>query len=167
MTENSSLGVDDIKLLMGHYQNTMQMTTILQEQQKQLITLQKDIIKKQDSLIDKQAENGNQLKAIAEKMEGYIVAIQRLNETIQNSCDALDDSIQAQLTSDREIFSRWKVDVVKQHSGINKNVYIGWGILTTIIISLVGMLISIYDKFSLLKEIHTILNHLAVYFNIG
>jgi len=162
MPDTSSLSADDIKLLMGNYQNIIQMNTILLEQQKNLIAAQKDAEKKQESIMTKQNDASNELKRITDKLAEYSSAIRDTNKSMKESSTTISETLQ----SSNDNFSSWKVDVLKQHDTINRNVYITWGAIATVVLTLVGLLVNAYNKFIVLDQIHHILKQLVQYFHL-
>lgn len=162
-----SLSSEDIKLLMGNYQNIIQMSTILLEQQKQLLSIQNQVLQKQEILTSDQNVTHTQLGGVNEKLEGCIKNIQSTHDTIQTSCVNIDKSISDKLTDTKQQVQELKIDTVKQHASINKNVYIAWVGTGTIILALVGLLISIFDKYNTIDKIFEIVNQLSHYFSLS
>ena len=164
---DSSLSPEDLKLLMGNFQNIIQMNTILVEQQKNLITAQNRILEKQDQITTKQNSTCNQLSKIADKLDECANNLKLTNDSIQNSCASIDTHISTKLDDTSKNVEAWKLDVVKQHSSINKNVYIAWGGMVTVILGLIGLLISAYERSGVITQIHETLQQLAQYFHLG
>lgn len=164
---DSSLSSEDLKLLMGNFQNIIQMNTILVEQQKNLISVQNQILQKQDVITTKQNTVCNKLAKIADKLDEYSNNLKDTNDSIQKSCVNIDTHISEQLTNNAKSVENWKVDVVKQHSAINKNVYIAWGGMVTVILGLIGLLIAAYERSAVITQIHEILQQLSQYFHLG
>ena len=164
---DSSLSPEDLKLLMGNFQNIIQMNTILIEQQKSLISAQNQVIQKQDQITNKQNTTCIQLDKIATKLSECADNLKATNESIQTSCGNIDNHISGQLAETNKSVESWKLDVVKQHSSINKNVYIAWGGMVTIIIGLLSLLIAAYERFGIINQIHQTLQQLVQYFHLG
>jgi len=119
---------DDIFLLLESYKNNIELSSTLLEQQRQLLTKQEELIKKQDSACD-------DLKEVLKKSDQC--AINSLN-------------IQAKVLESQTLI---KTDMLKDNNKIHTNMYIQLGCLFTIIISLIGLLITLFEKFSYIKAI--------------
>lgn len=166
MPDKSALTPEDIRLIMGNYQNVIQMNTILIEQQKQLLELQKQVLTKQDTISTNQNQAGGELKDIANKLDVCANASSDTNKSIQSSCEKLGDSLDNQLKSNEDKIDNLNVDLIKQHSGINKNIYIAWGGMASIVLGLVTLLLGMYERFEMLDDIQHLLENLAQYFNV-
>jgi hypothetical protein len=163
-TNDSPLKVGDLKLLMDNYQNVVQLNTILLEQQKKIIELQKELISKQEIASGKQDRICDRLDSVAEKLAICIDKIEKTNDVIYAACEGIEKNIISRVDHVDDSFSNFKLDTVKQHSGINKNVYIAWVGSATIIIALITLLISVFGKLDMIKEIHELVHELVKYF---
>lgn len=167
MSESSSLSLSDIKLLMENYQNMIQLNTILLEQQKQLIELQHQVLKKQDLIISGQNTTIEKLNSIVNKLENCTKNLQEINQEIKESYSNIGHDMTSQFQKTEDKDTDWKLDVVKQHSGINRNIYIAWGGMVAIILGLISLLVNTYEKFSVLENINELLDKLISYFKLG
>lgn len=159
--ELKHLNKEDLFLLMESYRNMITMNSTLVEQQKQIIGLQNNIIKKQDEISIKQTQSCDQLKVITEKLGQCADNLSKTNENVQTSCSNLDKSISTNLSSIKDKVGESKLDLTKQHSGINTRIYVAMGAMATIIIALVALSTGLIDRFELLKDIHSILQTIA------
>lgn len=162
--DDAALKVSDLKLLMDNYQNVVQLNTILLEQQKKIIELQKDVISKQEIASAKQVRICDRLDTVAEKLGTCIDKLEKTNDVIYAACEDIERNIIKRVDHVDDSFSNFKLDTVKQHSGINKNVYIAWIGTGTIILALVGLLVTVIGKFELLKEVHELVHQLVTHF---
>ena len=165
--DHSSLASTDIMLLMENYQNIMQMNTILQQQQKQLIDLQNKLLYTQSDIAKTQTDTVNQINKIVEKMADCACNIQDISKILKSSFNNIEDSVLTKIEESDKSVDAWRVDTIKQHNSINKNVYITWGVMCTIIIGGIGLLITSYEKFSSLDQIINLLHQLIKYFQLG
>ena len=154
-------------LLMENYQNIMQMSTIVQQQQNQLIALQNKLATKQDSIAQKQDDSIHEMDKIAASIKVCSDNLAITNQSIITCCKSIEDIIGAKFEYLDISLNEWKVDNVKQHSAINRNVYIAWGAMGTIVLGVIALLITAYEKFALLDDVHKLLNQLIQYFHLG
>lgn len=167
MNDQRPLASTDIMLLMENYQNIMQMNTILQQQQKQLIDLQNKLVDKQEQILKDQGEVVRELASIGDKLLVCSKNLEETNKSIKNCCDNMEQSISGKLTSMNKGDEAWRLDVVKQHAGINKNVYVAWGAMGTIVLGTIALLITAYEKYAILEEVSKLINQLVQYFHLG
>jgi hypothetical protein len=161
---NSALKISDLKLLMDNYQNVVQLNTILLEQQKKIIELQQQIMTKQEAETKNQERTCDRLDSVVEKLRICIEKLEKTNDVIYAACEDIERNIIKRVDHVDDSFTRFSVDTVKQHSGINRNVYVAWIGTGTVIVALVGLLITVFGKFELLNDVHDLLNKLVTYF---
>jgi len=167
MSNHSSLASTDIMLLMENYQNIMQMSTIVQQQQNQLIALQNKLIIKQDTISQRQEDAIRELASITDKIKTCSDNLEITNKSIIACCKSIEDAMGTKIDLVKTDIDDWKVDVVKQHGTINRNVYIAWGTMATIVLGFVALLVTAYEKFALLDKMNEILNQLVQYFHLS
>ena len=167
MSDHSSLASTDIMLLMENYQNIMQMSTIVQQQQNQLITLQNKLVVKQDTISQRQDDAIRELTTITDKIKECSDNLAKTNESIKACCKTMEDVMGAKIDLVKTDIDDWKVDVVKQHGTINRNVYIAWGTMATIVLGVIALLVTAYEKFALLDKMNEILIQLVQYFHLS
>jgi len=132
MAENDNkLSRDDLFLLLESYKNTIQLNTTLCEQQKQ-------ILNKQNLVCDSITKILNEIKYLVKiNTEIDYKGNQKLVvDGIGNVKDKVDD---VNNTVKLE-FSTHKMDVIKDHSGITIKLYIAFGGMISIIITLIGII---------------------------
>jgi hypothetical protein len=161
---DSALKVGDLKLLMDNYQNVVQLNTILLEQQKKIIELQKELISKQETTSGNQVRVCDRLDSVVEKLKICIDKLEKTNDVIYAASEAIEKNIISRVDHIDDSFSDFKLDTTKQHSGINKNVYIAWVGSATIIIALITLLISVFGRLDMIKEIHELVHQLVTHF---
>ena len=152
--EFKHLNKDDLFLLMESYRNMIQMHSTLVEQQKQIMDLQHDIIKKQDSISMKQTQSCGQLEKVVDRIEESASNLGKINESVTTGLTDVNTNI-----------GNNKLEFTKQHSGINTKIYVSMGAMATIVISLVALSIGLLDKYDLLQEIYEMVKDLTTYFN--
>lgn len=170
----SSLSPGDLKLLMGNFQNIIQMSTILVEQQKQLLESQQRVIGNQDGINTNQNEAYKQLMTMTNKLSECADHLDETNESMKNLFSTLQTTISNDLStitgklntaSTKHI--TWEKDVAKQHTAINKNVYVAWVGMGTLVLGLIGLLITAYERSDILKDIFEIVKEISQYFHLG
>jgi len=164
---HSPLVSTDIMLLMENYQNIMQMNTILQQQQKQLIDLQNKLLYTQNDISKTQVDTINQIDKMVDKLADCARNIQDISNILKDSFDNIEDSIMIKLEYNDKSVSDLKIDNIKQYNSINKTMYGAWVVMGGIVIAIVGLFITSYEKFSSLDKIHDLLQQLVKYFQLG
>lgn len=162
--ENSILKVSDLKLLMDNYQNMIQLNTIILEQQKKIIELQQQVMSKQETASKNQERTCDRLDSVVEKLGICIEKLEKTNDVIYAACEGIEQNIIKRVDHVDDSFSSFAIDTTKQHSGINKSVYIAWVGTGTVIVALVSLLITVFGKFELLSEVHDLVNQLVTHF---
>lgn len=166
-TELHHLNKDDLFLLMESYRNMIQMHATLLEQQKQIIELQNSIVSKEDDISSNQRETINKTNEILDKLNVYSLNLKDMNKNLLSSSSDIEKSILAKLDNMKDKIGTNQTDVTKQHTNINTRIYVAMAGSATIIIALIGLLVTFSDKLSLLKEIHIMLKAISDYFGLG
>jgi len=165
--ENIYLHLSDLKLLMENYQNVVQLNTILLEQQKQIVDLQKEVVKNQENISKNQTDIYEKINAILPS------GFKETNENIESSYKSLDsamhgrfDATVIKVENTKSAVDTVKLDMVKQHSGITNKLYVALVGSAVIIISLLSLLITTYEKFKIMDNVHIMINKIMVFFKI-
>lgn len=164
--EFNHLNKEDLYLLMESYRNMIQMHSTLAEQQKTIIELQNEIMNKQEKLSSKQSTSCDQLEKISKELEGCSANLTKANDNIISSSGRIDKSISTEISTVKDKMGRQQVDLTKQHSSIINRLYISYGLMASIIIGLVTLIVSLIDKYNLLKDIHNLIHKTATYLNL-
>lgn len=136
---------DDLLLLMKSYENTIQLNTTLLEQQKR-------VIDDQTKILDKLVDVSHNTDSIVTKQRDLMDTIQEL----ATSCEAKSVRIQRQLSENQ-------VDSIKGHGSTKSRLTFVYGGLFTIVISLVGLLISSYKYLpTILSSVESIKGKLGI-----
>lgn len=162
----TNLKFTDFKLIMDNYQNMIQLNTILLEQQKQLMGLQNQIVSRQDIISTKQSKLCDKTDTVIDKLDVCVDSLLTTNDTIQTSYRTLDTSITAKLNQNKDKVDEFHLDVTKQHSKISNKIYVGMGAMGTIIIGLIGLLMTVYNENDIIYKTKEMIEQLLVYFNI-
>lgn len=155
--DTSLLGLSDLRLLMDNYQNIVQMSTILLEQQKQVIDLQKNMLQKQDNISKQQYEVMNDIRTVVDKLDKCTISLVKSNESIQDMYKQINNSIIVRSEKAEDKIEQLRLDSAKEHSGIVNKIYIAWGGTAAAIVSLASLFIVVYNKYDVVKDIHKIL----------
>ena len=154
---SNSLGLTDLRLLMDNYQNIVQMSTILLEQQKQVISLQKEILSKEDNISKTQIGVYNSLNNIADKLDDYIKKFLKLTEDTMDKCNKINDTILKNVNQVESKIENTHFDNTKEHNRIINKVHIGMIASGAVIVSLISLLLTVYEKYEVLAHIQTML----------
>lgn len=133
---SKSLSRDDLMLLMESYRNTIQMHTTIVEQQKRIVESQQTMTSKQDEILLKQKLLCDRLDNTASTMERFV-----------NKVEKVDDKVDT-----------FQLDMTKQISGVRTRLYIAMGGTVSIILALLVLLNTSYNRLiPLLEDIKTLL----------
>ena len=165
--ESKNLSRDDIFLLMESYRNMVQMHTTLIEQQKQVITSQQDLVKKLDSVINKQNNLYSSMESVSKCLESCAEIFSETNDKIISNFNDTKKSINDNVQKVEIRVENVQTSSLKEFSSIKNRLYISYGAMSVIIISLITLTITAYEKFSMFQEGMAIIKKIAEYFNIG
>lgn len=163
----TNLKFTDFKLIMDNYQNMIQLNTILLEQQKQLMELQNQIVSRQDNISAKQNKLCDKTNIVIDKLDTCIENLLSTNNIIQTSYKNIDTSMTTKLNQNKDKIEMFHLDTTKQHGKITNKVYISMIGMGTIVIGLVGLLMTVYNKYDIINKTQKMIEQLIVYFNIG
>jgi len=171
--ETIHLHFSDLKLLMENYQNVIQLNTLLLEQQKQIIELQKELVKSQTIISERQAKVYSNIDELVSKVNSQKDTFVQLSNLVQNKASDMDSAFHDRFNmTDKKVddtksaVSSMNLDMVKQHSGITNKVYIALVGSGLIVLSLLGMLTTYWEKMKLLEQLHQMINKMMIFFKI-
>ena len=139
---SASMSKEDLFFLLESYENTIRLNTTLLEQQNKLLDQHGELLKQQNDI------NAN-LKVVLNNFSDYSKDISELHAKVVEGLSAININ-QAEC----------RKECSTEHGGLTIRAYVGWVGMAAIIISLITLLISTFDKFSL---IHDIAKHLGVH----
>lgn len=157
---NQPLGVADLRLLMDNYQNIIQMNSIMLEQQKQVVDLQKDIIKRQEDLSRTQFKLCASFESILNKFDSSTDSLLVVNTEARNTLTKINDSMQSKFQVMDDKIDKVHIDNTKEFGKITNKIYIGMVGSGAIIMSLVTLLMIVYDKYRILTDIQKIVTNI-------
>lgn len=163
---SKSLSRDDLMLLMESYRNTIQMHTTLLEQQKAVISSQNELLSKQDEILKKQHQVCTNIDTITKEVEGYIRKFDELNQAIKSKHQELVTNITGQTGNIETKLDTSMLDTIKNYSSLRNRIYIALIGMGVIVVSLITLNITAFDKFETLNDIYVLLLKLAEYFHI-
>ena len=167
------LHFSDLKLLMENYQNVVQLNTILLEQQKQIIDLQKDLVKSQTTISDRQSKVYSNIDGLINKINAQNETFTQLNNLVQSKASDMDTAFHGRFnTTDQKvdeaksIVTSMNLDVTKQHSGITNKLYVALVGSGLIILALIGLLTTTFERFKVLGNIHEMVDKIMHFLNV-
>jgi len=163
--ETIHLHFSDLKLLMENYQNVVQLNTLLLEQQKQILDLQKELKNSQYSTSENQSKIFDKIENIIKSIESQSGSFQQTNSLVTNLDSALHNRFNSSDSKTEETkvaISSMNLDLTKQHSGIVNKLYVALVGSGLIILSLVGLLITTYEKLGIINHIHELVEKIVV-----
>ena len=146
----------DLRLLLEHCQNIIQMNTIMLEQHKQLFSNQKDLISKNGNVSSNQIKCQSCLDSITEKINIYIQNMNGIDKSISAIYEKINNLITNKLDNLEDKIDVVQTDNTKHHGRLINKFYVALGGTATIIISLIGMITMIYDKHKIIENIEKI-----------
>jgi hypothetical protein len=169
LKQESYLHFNDLKLLMDNYQNVVRLNTILLEQQKQIVELQKELVLNQRSILKDQGCMCERIDKVIGKIDlcsDNFKQIENCNKLLDADLHARFNDTITKVDNIRDSIDDVKLDMVKQHSGISLKLYGALGSSIAVILGLLTFLISTYDKFKILDNISDMLHKIMVFLKV-
>ena len=135
------LSRDDLFLMMKSYENSIRLNNTLLEQQKKLIDQHTDII-------------GNQIKA-NDMLTEHLTSISKNTENCATFLVGMKEDILEKITEHKE-------EDIKQFGQVRNKIYIAMGGSVLIILSLITLTISAFNKYGLIEEVQEILEQILL-----
>ena len=164
--ELKHLNKDDLYLLMESYRNMIDMHNTLVNQQKMMIEIQSKSTDKQELSLLQQNKNVETLNKISEKLDVCIKTHNDLISKLTSEHEGISNKLSDGIEKLRELLNKNHLDVTKQHSTMTNKIYISMIGMATIVLALIGMAVSLIERFSILNNMQYLLNKIASYFNI-
>lgn len=140
--ESGALSKEDLLFLIDTYQNSIQLNTTLLEKQNQVLETQQKLIEQQDKIINKQIELCKRLEIVATNIGTFSENFITTFDGVDKKLDTVKEDVAAQAVS-----------AIKDHSNLNTKIYVAFGAMGTIILSLMALLYNAYTKFETLEGI--------------
>jgi hypothetical protein len=156
----------DLRLIMDNYRNLLQMSTILLEQQKQLISFQRESLNKQEHITNMQTAAANELSNISSKIDNCIASLKDTNNEMYILCEKINDNIKSEFKSSNESLSKDKIERTKDHGSITNKIYVGWIGMVSVILTLGTLLVIVYDKYKVVEVLKDNIEKILAYFSI-
>jgi predicted PurR-regulated permease PerM len=150
--ELKHLNKEDLFLLMESYRNMITMHSTVVEQQKQIIDLQNNIISKQDNISTTQSHTKEQMKVITDKMNSWTSKLADSQKELQAAHIDMEKALTQSIDKVKEKLGDEKLDLTKQHSGINTRIYVSMGAMATIIIGLIALAMGLVDRYDMMQD---------------
>lgn len=167
------LHLSDLKLLMENYQNVVQLNTILLEQQKQIVELQKEVVRNQGNISRSQTDIYDKIDGMISKVDLCPQSFKQTNDNIEGKYKDLDsamhgrfDSTVLKVESTKQAVDSVKLDMIKQHSGITNRLYVALVGSVVIILTLIGILTTAYEKVKIMENVSNMINKIMIFFKI-
>lgn len=162
-----NLNRDDLMLLMESYRNTIQMHTTLLEQLKAVISSQHDLLSKQDDILKKQHTMCSNIETVTKDIDLHIKKFDDLNSNISTTYTNLEKVISGQTGNIETKLDDSNLTTVKNYSSLRNRIYIALVGMSLIVISLITLNITAFDKFDVLNDIYLLVLKLVEHFNLG
>ena len=175
--ENLHLHYADLKIVMETYQNVVQLNTILAEQQKQILELQKDLVKSQIIVSDKQQKINERIegmiKEIEKETQKFHDELKQVSSDLHNRFNISETSMHSRfdITDGKIIESKGKLDkmnldIVKDHGNLRNKMYVAYVGFGLIILTLLGIIVSAVERFSLIGHINEMVSKIITFLKI-
>ena len=165
-SQQSTLTLADLHLLMENYQNILQMSTLVLEQQRHILEVEKDILKKQENLSGNQISASSDINKALDGLKYCSELIEKTNNSISASCSTINNSLASKIEKTDKSISDLQLKSVEQSNKITNKIYIGMAGSAGVIISLIGLITLVYSKYEIISEIHKMVTSLLNYFNL-
>ncbi len=140
------LNAQDLFVLMESYKNNIELSTMLLEQQKQLLSHQNIIIEKQKKQCDSLSKLLERISNVIERQDKCATDVIKIqNELINNQNNVKNEIGQTQTIM--------RMEITKDHGGLKNLLYGVYSAIGVVIIALIGLLITVIDKLHILKDI--------------
>jgi predicted PurR-regulated permease PerM len=160
---NDTVSYLDLRLLLEHCQNIIQMNTIILEQHKQIFSNQKNLIDKYEIISNTQIKCHSYLLSITDKINTYIQNINEINKSISNIYEKMNILILNKTNNIENKIDNIENNNIKNHSSLVNKFYMILGGTLTIIISLIGLLSMIYEKHKIIEHVDKIIIEILKY----
>jgi hypothetical protein len=175
--ENLQLNYTDLKIVMETYQNVIQLNTILAEQQKQILELQKELVKGHVLLSDRQQKITEKIDSIIKDIEKETVAFHkelslvtsdlhgRFNLSETNMLSRFDTS-NIKVVEVKDKVTKMNLDIVKDLGSLKNKMYVAYVGFGLIILTLLGVVIAAIERFSLIGHINEMVSKIITFLKI-
>ena len=175
--ENLQLNYTDLKIVMETYQNVIQLNTILAEQQKQILELQKDLAKGHIVLSDRQKLITEKIDSIVKELEKEIVAfhkqLEQVTSDLHGRFNLADTNIHSHFDTAntksvdiKDKITKMNLDIVKDHGSLRNKIYVAYVGFGLIILTLLGVIIAAIERFALIGHINEMVSKIITFLKI-
>lgn len=140
------LNVQDLFVLMESYKNNIELSTMLLEQQKQLLSHQNIIIEKQKDQCDSLGKLLEKISNIIERQDKCATEVIKVQNELMNN----QNNVKNEINKNQDTM---RLEITKDHSGLKNLIYGVYTSIGLVIIALIGLLVTMFDKFHVLKDI--------------
>jgi hypothetical protein len=153
----TSIDWKDFNTLMTSYKNMIEVNTVVFEQLKKIIEIQQNILQKNDQTAEKQ-------KFILDGLTQLLTTLNNMTSAYKDVSDKLEDHAK---TFDKETktfsdkFQNYELNLVRTDSRLVNKIHIAWGLMGTIVISLIGLVITMVQRNSMVDEVMKIAVQIA------
>lgn len=147
----------DLDILMSSYGNMVELNTLIAEQLKQIIEMEKNILSKQDNITTKQKATCEALTNLLSKLNDLALTFKEMKPNLTEG----HEDILEKLSVIKDKISSHELETVKNDSKISTKIYIAWGLTGTIVLSLITMIITISSKYGKLEPIYNLIVAIA------
>jgi len=136
----------DLKSFLDAYTNLRDLLIVISEQQKQDQERQRNLISKGEQQIIQIEKLTMQIEQVNEKLQELQYVIDKNKEHMEGCFSSI--------SSEQD---RAKVRDVEYYNRLKNRLHIAFGVLTSVIVSLFGLIFVVLDKYKILDEIHKLL----------
>ena len=121
-----------------------------------LLDTYKNQVESNKTLMEQQGKLLDQHNSILTKQAEVVGSLNEVLDKLGTCHDGLKDKL-----------TEYRTESLKEHNGIRHRIYVAYAGMTTIILSLIGLLYNEYSKVSSMKEATNLLKILAKHFGLG
>jgi hypothetical protein len=147
--DQENLTLKDLDTLMKSYENSIKLSTIVLEQLKQIIEMQRDLLTKHGDISTKQKSTCDALNNVVNKLTDLTEKFKELKPDLEES----HDTIKEDLEKIKETLSGQNLETVKNNSRILFRIHALGGAIAGGAVGLITIIVNLLSKGSTLDEI--------------
>ena len=169
MMDQNNLSKDDLFLLMESYKNTIQMQTTLLERQTIIAGKIDTLIETNKNISEALKEAGKNFNESVIEVTAKLAPLSSIEASLKDATTKLSNVANLETNIKNEITTKLSgtvLDYTKQHNTIRNQLYGALVGMVVMVVSLIGMVVNVFDKLRISTEnhqlLHKIIEHLGI-----
>ena len=147
--DQENLTLKDLNTLMTSYENSIKLSTIVLEQLKQIIEMQKELIGKHSDLSSKQKATCDSLTNVVNKLTELIDRFKEMKPDLENGHNNIKDDLEEV----KKILGAQNLETIKNHSTITFRIHALGGAIAGSVVGLITIIVNLLSKGTTVDEI--------------